>query len=42
MGNIGFFILGLVIGLIMGVGLMALMCANGRCDDDDFYNGGVA
>ena len=39
LGYIGIYIL----GLVSGVGLMALMCANGRCDDDDFYNnGGIA
>jgi len=28
-------------GVVSGVGLMALFCANGRNDDDDFH-GGVA
>lgn len=35
-GFIGIYIL----GLISGVGLMGLMCANSR-NDDDFYNGGI-
>lgn len=36
------YIVAYIVGLVIGIGLMALMCANGRSNDDDYYNGGIA